>query len=713
MVLAKYRSYYWRFYKTVNSGDAQGFIKALTSDGPSGGARDNCFLAGEPRVVYLPPDTVIIGDAANPPTIRAAAGFSGDYLIVGGQGDGTNHPCGGSGGETHFSVMSIIMGGGSTISVSDVTFNFGSIGLHWNGHQQGQIKGMTFNSCTTGILIDGGFTISILAPACDTVGFCIVLNSGNAWVAVIDGKSTNSGDFFTSKVSYPNFMLENISKDTASSSMIIVGDTVKVGGVTSLGTYIYGNTRGANPTYQDNPTASAVGRPSALAPSGNYPVISAPQYADKTISDVVNLKDATQNGGFTLHGDGSSDDTAALQGAIDTAASQGKIAYLPFGIYRVTSTITLPSGTELYGEAWSTISGSGSAFSSESNPTPVVQIGSTAGQKGTAHVQDIRFTVNEALPGAILLRVNMAGNSPGDVGIFNSLNTIGGTRDTSLSCSSESNCRAAYLGLHLAAGSSAYVDNFWSWVADHATDNSGKGIRTAVKGGVFVEATSGTWLTGVGSEHNWLFQLGFHNAANVFISLFQSETNYNQGNNGAVLPGTPFSVTSSDPNFSWCSGGDTVCRMGLAQWYVGSNSAIYHYAAASWNFQSLTQVNQGTMNYIHDTIGDAHLHGFTTGPNVAETMRLPDGVQFGNGGTDGFGGSWESLVADIIIYGLPQRYVNRNTCRLYHAIYKHSHPITPQNLKIRNEVASTQTSLAQGYFLMDDFVGPWIVPEVH
>lgn len=42
-------------YKAVNSGDSQGFINALTSDGPSGGARDNCWLAGQPRVVYLAP----------------------------------------------------------------------------------------------------------------------------------------------------------------------------------------------------------------------------------------------------------------------------------------------------------------------------------------------------------------------------------------------------------------------------------------------------------------------------------------------------------------------------------------------------------------------------------------------------------------------------------------------------------------------------------
>ncbi|KID60888.1 beta-1,3-glucanase precursor, partial [Metarhizium hybridum] len=696
-------NYTYPVYKAVNSGDSQGLINAIYSDGPSGGQRDNCWLAGQPRVIYLAPgtytlsstlflntDTVIIGDASNPPTIKAATVFNGKYLIVGGQGDGENHPCGGFAGETHFSVMiknvvldttansgsgnftalswaiaqncalvnvkinmpqgahtGIVMGGGSTISVSDVQFNFGNVGLHWSGHQQGQVKGMTFNKCTTGILIDSGFTISIFAPVCNTVGNCIVLNEGNPWVAVIDGQSINSGDFFTSRVGSPNFMLENISKDTTNSNMVTVGGSVKVGGVSSLGTYIYGNTRDSNPIYQSDPTSKPVSRPAALAPGGKYPVINAPQYSGKTVSDVVNLKDARQNGGFNLHGDGSVDDTAALQGALNTAASRGKIAYLPFGIYRVTSTITIPPGTELYGEAWSTISGSGSAFSSESSPTPVVQVGSSPGQKGTARIQDIRFTVNEALPGAILLRINMAGNSPGDVAVFNSLITIGGTRDTTLSCSDEAKCRAAYLGLHLAAGSSAYIDNFWSWVADHPSDNSAKGIHTVVKGGVLIEATAGTWIAGLGSEHNWLYQLGLHNAANVFISLFQSETNYFQGNHGAPLPGQPFNAIASDPNFSWCSSSDNVCRMGLAQYYLGSNSAIYHYAAGSWNFESLTGLNQGLMNYIQSPVSNGHLHGFTTGPNVAEAMRLPNGNQFGRGGKDGFSGSWGTLIADI------------------------------------------------------------------
>jgi hypothetical protein len=42
-------------YISVASGDSAGFVNALTSQGPSGGLRDNCYLAAEPRVIYLAP----------------------------------------------------------------------------------------------------------------------------------------------------------------------------------------------------------------------------------------------------------------------------------------------------------------------------------------------------------------------------------------------------------------------------------------------------------------------------------------------------------------------------------------------------------------------------------------------------------------------------------------------------------------------------------
>lgn len=57
------------------------------------------------------------------------------------------------------------------------------------------------------------------------------------------------------------------------------------------------------------------------------------------------------------------------------AASNKKIAYFPFGLYRVERTLLIPVGTSVVGEAWSTITGDGSYFQDSNNPKPVVSVG--------------------------------------------------------------------------------------------------------------------------------------------------------------------------------------------------------------------------------------------------------------------------------------------------------------------------------------------------
>nr|POE48306.1 glucan endo-1,3-beta-glucosidase bgn13.1 [Quercus suber] len=505
------------------------------------------------------------------------------------------------------------------------------------------MKNVMFDGCAIGIQIDDGFTANVFAPTFNNVRQSIVFNSGGAWLSVVDATSTGSGDFFTSNEESPNFMFENIKKDTTDSNMVTVNGDVLVAGETSLGTYVYGNTYGATPVYQTNPSIVPLARPTELAPGGSYPISSAPQYPDATVDDVINLKDSAANGGFNLYGNGSVDETDALQGALNTAASAGKIGYLPFGIYRVLNTITIPIGTKLVGNGWSTISGYGDTFSDESNPVAVVQVGAS-GDVGTADIQDIRVTVGQELPGAIILQVNMAGNKPGDVAIHNSLITVGGTRDSEIDCGSEADCRAAYNGLHLTSTSSAYVDNFWIWVADHPSDGSSGGTRISAKGGVLVEATKGTWLAGLGSEHWWLYQLAYNGASNVFTSLFQSETNYHQGDGSPAPPPAPWTPVDSDPTFSWCTdGNEAACAMGPAQYFNGGSN-IFSYGSASWNFASTTQ---GNMNVINQDVSNLHLYGLTDHA-ATDLMRLSDGTRFGNGaqGGDGYGGSWGSLAAE-------------------------------------------------------------------
>lgn len=158
--------YTYPVYIAVASGDSQGFINALYSNGPNG-QRDNMWLAGEPRVVYLAPgtytlsstvyldtDTVIIGDANNPPTIKAASGFSGDYLICGGQGGNS-----GNGGESHFSVSMRNV-------VLDTTANTGNsnfIALSWRVAQNSALNNIQIN------MPQGAHTGQSPIPGCKTL----------------------------------------------------------------------------------------------------------------------------------------------------------------------------------------------------------------------------------------------------------------------------------------------------------------------------------------------------------------------------------------------------------------------------------------------------------------------------------------------------------------------------------------------------------------
>ncbi len=142
-------------------------------------------------------------------------------------------------------------------------------------------------------------------------------------------------------------------------------------------------------------------RPAALAPGGRYPVVPAPNFANNPVTDFINVKDSNQNGGHKVLGDASIDEADTLNRVLAFAASQNKIAHFPFGKYRVDSTLLVPKGSRIVGEAWSTITGNGNFFKDPNSPKPVVAVGN-GGDVGVAQIQDMRFTVSDVLPGAIL-----------------------------------------------------------------------------------------------------------------------------------------------------------------------------------------------------------------------------------------------------------------------------------------------------------------------
>ena len=57
----------------------------------------------------------------------------------------------------------------------------------------------------------------------------------------------------------------------------------------------------------------------------------------------------------------------------------------------MSSTITIPAGARIVGEAWSVIAGSGGAFMNQDAPQAVVRVGDK-GSQGIVEVTDMLFT---------------------------------------------------------------------------------------------------------------------------------------------------------------------------------------------------------------------------------------------------------------------------------------------------------------------------------
>ena len=154
------------------------------------------------------------------------------------------------------------------------------------------------------------------------------------------------------------------------------------------------------------------------------------------------------------------------------------------------------------------------------------------------------FTVADVLPGAIILEINMSGPNKGDVGIWNTHFRVGGSVESKVSskCTSgdTTNCKAAFLMLHVTSSASPYIENMWGWTADHNLDtNPVQNIATGR--GALIESTVATWLVGTAFEHNTLYQYNINSAQNVYAGMQQTETAYWQGpgnNNNAPSPWT-------------------------------------------------------------------------------------------------------------------------------------------------------------------------------
>ncbi|RDB22377.1 Glucan 1,3-beta-glucosidase [Hypsizygus marmoreus] len=519
--------------------------------------------------------TQLIGDAKIPPTLLASANFDGIAVI-----DANPYIPGGGGAQYYTnqnnflrsvrnfvidvrrvapersqgtgihwqvaqatSLMNIVfqlstaantahqgiwMENGSGGFMGDLIFNGGKFGM-WVGNQQFTVRNITVNNAQTAVysLWNWGWTFQSININNCQVGFDLStggLTEASQTVgaeAIIDAVVVNTPIFVrTSTISNGrlggSLVLNNAKLTNVPVAVGVVGGAVVLnGGTTTIASWGQGNVfKGTSPaaTFTQGNINNA-NKPSVLLDSSGKIFEKAhPQYAAYAVSQFVSVKD---NG---AKGDGRTDDTAALK-AIFAKYAGCKIIFFDAGTYIVTSTLTIPAGTQIVGEAWSVIAGSGSAFQNAASPQVVVRVGD-ANSQGIMEISDIIFTTVGSTPGAIVVEWNVkqpAGQN-GGAGMWDSHIRLGGAAGTNLEraqCPDTgsggfNNCYAAFLALHIKPTATAYIEGLWAWLADHDLDGDGSSRISLYSGrGILSESAGPVWLIGTGCElYLWPSLLG-------------------------------------------------------------------------------------------------------------------------------------------------------------------------------------------------------------
>jgi glucan 1,3-beta-glucosidase len=177
----------------------------------------------------------------------------------------------------------------------------------------------------------------------------------------------------------------------------------------------------------------------------------------------------------------------ALNAAFARAQTEGKILFVDAGYYKVTSTIRIPPGSKIVGEALaSVILSSGAYFNDLTNPKPVVQVG-RPGEQGTLEWSDMLVSTQGEQKGAVLIECNLDTPGSAPAGMWDVHTRIGGFAGSNLQTAQcektpdkvitrenlKQECIAAYMAMHITKSATGlYMENNWLWTADHDIDDA-------------------------------------------------------------------------------------------------------------------------------------------------------------------------------------------------------------------------------------------------
>jgi glucan 1,3-beta-glucosidase len=684
--------------KGDGSTDDTAAINAAIADGNRCG--QNCDSSTvSPALIFFPAGTYVVsapivqfyytqmvGDALKPPTLKAAPNFSGMAVIdadpyTNGANWYTNQNnffrqvrnfvidltgiTAKNGAGIHWQVAQgtslqnirfemiknaansqsgIFMDNGSGGFMSDLTFNGGNMGM-FVGNQQFTSRNMTFNNCKTAIFMNWNWIWAFKSiyinncqlgldmanvPKNQTVGSVLIQDSKfvNTPIGVNSSFTTNSVP-----VSGGTLVLDNV--DFSGSEVAVQsydGTTVLQGGG-AVQNWVSGQTYTGSVASRTIGMMAAPSKPKGLLASNGYIFErSKPQYEQYPASSFVSVKSKG------AAGDGVTDDTKAIQAAIDSLQGD-QVLYFDHGAYMVRSTINVPGNKniKITGEIWPLILACGPNFANEKAPQAVFSVGQT-GDTGSVEISDIIFETQGPAAGAIMIQWNSNAVTQGANGIWDAHVRIGGSAGTDLqsdkctktpkqTTTPNPDCIGAHTLFHATQQASVLLENAWFWVADHELDLSDHNQINIYNGrGVLLESQNPVWLYGTSSEHSVMYQYQLSNATNVYMSIIQTETPYYQTNPAAPAP---FTSQSGDPIFDGTNGSNSVANMAWGLRVVDS-SDILVYGAGLYSFfdnynQACvdSQTCQGAMVSVEGNTDGFTMFGVST--KAAENMITTGG----------------------------------------------------------------------------------------
>ncbi|KAK4135130.1 glycoside hydrolase family 55 protein [Trichocladium antarcticum] len=449
----------------------------------------------------------------------------------------------------------VFYGGAQALSVGNQQFTMRNISIHnaetaiqqlwsWGWTYQG----VSINNCEV------GFDFTASTDGNLGVGSITILDSEikDTPIGITFGAAAATGPAVAN-----NFIFENVRLDNVATAIRGPQGTVLAGapGPSTIKAWGRGHKytpSSAGPTAFEGPTPPNT-RPAALAPGGTYYARSKPRYENLPVSEFLSARAAG------AAGDGTTDDTDALNALFHTAAAADKIVLLDAGMYVVTSTLHIPAGSRIVGEAFPVLLSSGAFFASAAHPQPVVQVGAPGpAADGRIEWSNTIVSTRGAQAGAILIEFHLAAPADAPSGLWDVHTRVGGFAGSELQlaqCAKTPNatvtaaggggggvapaCVAAFMSMHVTAAAAAlYMENCWLWVADHDIEEGADNEQITVYAGrgLLVESQGPLWLVGTSVEHHQFYEYQFVNARDVFMGQIQTETAYYQPNPDARLP---------------------------------------------------------------------------------------------------------------------------------------------------------------------------------